>query len=103
MTRQEFEIRVAGAPPGTRIVYHFGNLMRDRKVGGTFGVVDDVAYAAWKACEDGMVDLVQRRVAHMDVFDYVAVKRKPPYEPVVWMGCYDPTPHLIRKGKKANV
>ena len=103
MTRQEFESRLKAAHPGEKIIYHFGNLMRDRKVGGTFGVVDDVAYAAWKACEEGTVDLVQRRVAHMDVFDYVAVKRKPPYEPVVWMGCYDPTPHLIRKGKKANV
>lgn len=79
--------------PGTPIVYHIGSLMRDRSMGSEFLNVNSTAVAAWEAMEDGKVRLFQRFVGIdsatcASVFQYTAVKLKPPHTPVEWFGCY---------------
>jgi len=89
MLRQDFEGHIATLPAGRALIYHIGNMMWDRERGTGFQRVNSTAHAAWEAMEAGKVYLVQRRVLP-DVFEYVAIKRDPPYSAVEWTGCYDP-------------
>lgn len=104
ITRQEFEDRLATTKPGEKILYHTGSIMRDRVCGFNFGTVNNVAHAAFVAFEAGKVHLTQRRVPNDQcTYDYIAVKRSPPFKTVKWTGCYDPDRNCIRKAKPAPV
>jgi hypothetical protein len=89
LTRQEFEDKLALMLPGEKVCYHTGSIMHDRLVGEDFGKVNNVAHAAFVACEKGIVHLTQRRVkGDQTMFDYLAVKKPPPYKPIEWEGAY---------------
>jgi hypothetical protein len=59
------------AKPGEWMIYHRGFLMADR----ADWPVDQIAKAAWRNYEAGLVLLVQQRVCEM-VYDYIAVKQR---------------------------
>jgi hypothetical protein len=98
MTRQDFEDALALLRPGEKVCYHTGSLMRDRVQGLDFGKVNNVAHAAFLALEAGKVHLTQRYIGD-GRYDYLAVKRPPPFKPVEWTGCYDPDRTSIKKAK----
>lgn len=60
---------------GDRIVYHTGDLQydRDEVENPNTGRIRGVARAAWKAYQDGLVALVQKRLGFA-TFEYIAVK-----------------------------
>lgn len=60
---------IASARYGSRYIYHRGNLGRDREINPE---VDDHARAAMALFRNGVVDLVQARVAP-NMFDYIAI------------------------------
>lgn len=100
MTRSSFEEKVLLATVGERITYHIGSLMYDRTRGGDFMTVDNVAHAAFLACEAGSVHLTQRYIAPCS-YEYIAVKKPAPRKPVEWVGCYSRDPMAHKKVKVA--
>jgi hypothetical protein len=90
MTRKAFDDRVARARPGDRITYHAGDMAFDREARADkpeTHAVHAIGCAAWEAMEAGLVTLGQRRILPF-TFEYIAVKRAPPHNPVKWEGCY---------------
>lgn len=102
MLRPSFLERVAAAEPGEAIVYHTGSLMWDRQMGQTFLGVNSTAVAAWEAMEDGKVNLFQRQIAQ-GVFEYRAVKRALPHDPIEWTGCYAKSSNSKPKARQGSV
>lgn len=102
MTRQEFEDKLVNMKPGEKLVYYTGHIMFDRQRGYEFGKVNNLAHAAFMAYEAGKVYITQRRVKAEpernlpDVFQYIAVKKAPPFKEVKWTGCYDPERTSLR-------
>jgi hypothetical protein len=89
MTRLEFERALPTMKPGEVIVYHTGNLLKDRNMGPDFMRVENVARAAWVAMEAGELHLVQIKKGD-DVWDYCGIMRPKPFKKIKWDGCYDP-------------
>lgn len=87
MTQNDLAGRIAEAAAGTRIVYHTGSLMFDRKRGLGFLAAEATALVAFAAMERGEVQLVQRKLGTQK-FEYIAVKLPAPHVPVQWEGCY---------------
>lgn len=98
ITRQELEEKIATMHPGEKLRYHTGSVMQDRVRGFDFGMVNNVAHAAFVAYEAGKVHLVQRYLAPL-VYDYFVVKKPAPFKPVEWTGCYDTYRLTIKKPK----
>ena len=75
--------RYASAAPGAIIVYHMGLLARDRDAAASTLTPDAraelgrVAARAWSMAEQGLLHLLQRRVAP-ECFAYLAVTRARP-------------------------
>lgn len=80
LTENELCDRFADASPGDALVYHVGHLPADRDVAVSKlpttqrGELDRLARRAWRMHEEGLVHLVQRRVAAESVA-YLAVIR----------------------------
>jgi hypothetical protein len=98
MARATFEEYVASAKPGDQIIYHVGLLWWDTNFGIDFMKAWNTRKAAWEAMEAGKVTLVQKKLSD-GIWSYIAVKRKTPHEPVVWMGCYAPKDIMPARGK----
>lgn len=96
ITRTELEDQLRVMKPGEKLRYHTGSLMRDRICGAELGKINNVAHAAFAACEAGIVDLGQTHIAE-SCSDYYVIKRRPPHKPIVWTGCYDPHRTSIKK------
>lgn len=60
-------------PPGERIVYYIGYLMRDRM--NDIAALDAQLWA-WNLYQKGRVILVQHRLAEEE-YEYIAIGRKP--------------------------
>ena len=75
--------RYADAAPGTVIIYYMGLLARDRDAAASSLApdarteLDRVAERAWAMAEQGLVHLLQRRVAP-ECFAYLAATRARP-------------------------
>ena len=105
MTRGEFLEAVLKAVHGERIIYHIGLLYCDRQTGTSWetrysGTIAATAQAAMRACEEGHVILVQRKLDN-GIYQYIAQKRIPP-RPIVWEGCYDPNRNRYVKFIKSS-
>lgn len=78
MTKDEFEDMIKSTEKGEIINYFTGkSLSEQRCIPGNRGKIkcddiDEVAIAAWKAYEDGLIVPVQRRMG--DGFQYLAVR-----------------------------
>lgn len=59
---------------GQALIYHYGSLMHDRKIGPMFATVHGCALAAFEAYQRGEVTLVQHKVAPLQ-FEYLAIRR----------------------------
>jgi hypothetical protein len=76
LTENELCDRFADASPGDPLVYHIGHLPADRDA-IVSTELDRLARRAWRMHEEGLVHLVQRRVAP-DSVAYLAVIRPRP-------------------------
>lgn len=84
------------AGPGQQLEYYRGYLVRDRWP--TSDPSEDerralgrLAEAAWRAADEGLVDLVQRRNGEFD-FSYLAIKRGQPVAAAVAVPSVQPLP-----------
>lgn len=83
VTENDLCDRYADAAPDTVIIYHMGLLARDRDAAASSltsdarAELDRVAGRAWAMAEQGLVHLLQRRVAP-ECFAYLAVTRPRP-------------------------
>lgn len=76
-------------PVGSTIIYHRGNLSRDRQVGQQFLQVNSMACAAWGLMEQGKVALFQKRLSPTELAYGARVLPKP-HRPVSFVGAYNP-------------
>lgn len=95
MLRPEFEDAIDAAKPGQHVIYHLGNLLKDRALGLHFQAVDNTARTAWGLMEKGIVHLAQQRL-RPGVVAYMAIKSPPPHTPVEWIGCYWTPPKAVK-------
>ena len=68
---EEFRLKVRNLRPGTRIVYHVGNLLYDREQDKW---VHRRAQIAWEAYEAGQALLLQRRTVGSADVEYLLHK-----------------------------
>lgn len=76
-------------PVGSTIIYHQGNLSRDRHIGPRFLQVNSMAQTAWSLYEQGKVDLFQKRLSPTELAYGARVLPKP-HRPVSFVGAYNP-------------
>jgi septum formation inhibitor MinC len=62
------------APPGEKVTYHVGLLMRDRKE-PTDEALNQLANSAWRNFESGRLTLTQQRIGE-NKYQYSAVKQQ---------------------------
>lgn len=83
-TPDGFQRWVRKAHPGAAYIYHSGFLMRDRQQRAVFGQsvihsaggpVHDIAKAAWRASQVGLVYLLQHKVEH-GIYLYYAFRSR---------------------------
>jgi hypothetical protein len=72
--RRELE-NFVNAQRGARLVYHIGNLARDRKPGEPGDAVHAIGTAALRLYENGTISLTQRRRGPDDYL-YIAERRR---------------------------
>lgn len=86
--RKSLDIFLRDNKPGQSLIYHKGDLQRDRLRGPTCLATHALGRAAWDLMEEGKVDLHQKKIEN-HAYEYILTIRPLPHKPVQWTGCYN--------------